>query len=302
LLSLNSFGAEQSVGRIVEVKGEGFISRDGKTKEVRKGDQLYPNSEIVVERSGQITFTDNADHRFHLGNASSVAVGANGVELRAGDIWFQSLNKTESYKVTTANAIIEYQGGEAILSYDVSKGKTQLMVINGIMKLSNSRTVELNMTVAEGNFSFIDSNYDEGAPRDPTPVGEKTYKQLVMMFKGIEPLDKKSEAIFKSEGPAREIASIRHEETPELKPVATLPELAAYTDKLISPPVAVKRHRQTRLKQEVLVVQIFGLKKATAKESVRMPASVKEEPAIAAPVDSAKTKETDSLLNALKNL
>ena len=182
IFSYSSLAAESSVGRVVEIKGEGFISRAGKTKEIKKGDQLYSNSEIVVEHSGQVTFTDNADHRFHLGNSSSAAIGTNTVELRTGDVWFQSLNKTENYQIKTANALIDYQGGEAILSYDASKGKTQLMVINGMMKLSNLRTTELNLNVAEGNFSFVDSNYEGGAPRDPTPVGEKTYKQLITTF------------------------------------------------------------------------------------------------------------------------
>lgn len=240
LFSLTSIANDLSIGRIVEIKGEAFISRDGKTKEVRKGDQLYPNSELVIEHTGQITFTDNADHRFHLGNATSVGIGINNIELRSGDIWFQSLNKSENYQVKTANAVIDYQGGEAILSYDAMKGKTQLMVINGMMKLSNLRTTDLNMSVGEGNFSFVDNTYEEGAPRDPTPVGDKTYKQLVSMFKGVGPMDKKSEEIFHhdgaSKGASREIASVhetKHEVVHKTKAVKN-PEYEAYKASLIS--------------------------------------------------------------------
>ena len=196
-LSFNLFAAEAQFGRVVDLKGDGFISYNGKTREIKKGDTIEVGAEIVIEHHGQVSFTDNADHRYHLGNASSASVSATTVELRAGDLWFQSLNKNDSYKIKTANATVEYQGGEGILSYDSIKGKTQLMVINGIMKFANLRAADLNMSVTEGHFSFIDTAYDEGAPRDPTPVGEKTYRELVALFTGISPMDKNSAAIFK---------------------------------------------------------------------------------------------------------
>jgi hypothetical protein len=186
-----------SFGRVVDLKGSGFISYHGKTREITKGDSIEIGADIVIEHHGQVSFTDNADHRFHLGNSSSVTVTANTLELRGGDLWFQSLNKNDDYKVKTANAIVNYQGGEGILSYDSVKGKSQLMVINGLMKLSNLRSPELNLSVSEGHFSFIDNAYDEGAPRDPTPVGEKTYRELVTLFSGVLPMDKNSVAIFK---------------------------------------------------------------------------------------------------------
>jgi hypothetical protein len=303
-VSCNSFAVELSAGRIIEIKGEGFISRGGKTKEIRKGDQIYANSEIAVEHTGYVTFTDNADHRFHLGNSSSVAIGTNTVELRTGDLWFQSLNKTENYQVKTANALVDYQGGEAIISYDVGKGKTQLMVINGMMKLSNLRTTELNLSVAEGNFSFIDMNYEEGAPRDPTPVGEKTYHQLISMFHGISPLDKKSEVIFKHEEVKREIASVHTEAVEVTVPVAVVLQEKA---KKVHTAVAKIKKVSKVGKQEMLSVHIFGMKSAPEKMSLRMPASVKEAPAAVIhpavpPVEVNKVKETEILLQSLKNL
>jgi hypothetical protein len=189
-----------SVGRVAEVSGSGFISQNATTKEVRKGDLIYPNTEVVVEHSGQITIADNFDHRFHLGNSTSISIGEKTIEVRSGDVWIQSANSNDSFQMKTANALVDYQKGEGILTYDSIKGKTQLMVINGIMKLSNSRVPDLNLNVSEGNFSYVDNHYDEGAPRDPTPVGEKTYSSLVSTFKGISPLDTHSKNVFKSEG------------------------------------------------------------------------------------------------------
>ena len=100
-ISLNLFAVEPggiTFGRIEDLKGSGFISFQGKTREIRKGDSIELGSEIVIEHHGQVTFTDNADHRFHLGNASSVSVNSKSLELRSGDLWFQSLNKNDDYK------------------------------------------------------------------------------------------------------------------------------------------------------------------------------------------------------------
>lgn len=242
LFSFNLIAAEAQFGRVVDLKGEGFISSNGKTREISKGDTIELGAEIVIEHHGQVTFTDNADHRYHLGNASSASVTAKGVELRSGDLWFQSLNKTDTATIKTANATVEYQGGEAILTYDSEKGKSQLMVINGMMKLSNLRATELNLTVAEGHFSFIDNSYEEGAPRDPTPVGKKTYGQLVALFNGVGPMDKKSEEIFNDHdkketagmhGASRAVASVHEEAVSEDKKVDTDSMIEEYKNGLL---------------------------------------------------------------------
>ncbi len=233
LFSFTQVEASAPFGRVVEVKGSAFISVEGKTKEIKKGDNIYSNSEIVVEQSGQVTFTDNADHRFHIGQLGSIAIlNGRNFELRSGDLWVQSLNKTDTAEIVTANAKINFDGGEAIISYDSIKGKTQLMVINGLMKLSNLRTPELNLTVAEGNFSFVDLAFEEGMPRDSIPVCEITYGKLVSLFKGVSPLDKNAHKIFEDakshgnnhvsghhqdHGSKREIASVTVQEDHQIK-------------------------------------------------------------------------------------
>lgn len=194
-----TFASSVQFGRVVDIKGSAFVSYEGQTHEIKKGEILYVNSEINIEHGGQVAFTDNADHQFHMGNASTAAIYAGKVELRSGDLWVKSINKTDDYVLTSANAKVNYTGGEAIFSYDSVKGKTQLMVINGLMKFSNLRTPELNLTVAQGNFSFVDPSFEEGMPRDPTQVGEKTYGQLVAMFPGVAPMDKHSIEIFKNQ-------------------------------------------------------------------------------------------------------
>ena len=335
-ISFNIFAAEPGTalfGRVVDLKGSGFISYKGKTREITKGDSIEVGSEIVIEHHGQVTFTDNADHRFHLGNSSSAIVAANELELRGGDLWFQSLNKNDDYKVKTVNAVVNYQGGEGILSYDSVKGKTQLMVINGMMKFSNLRVPELNLSVSEGRFSFIDNAYDEGAPRDPTPVGEKTYGQLVGLFNGVVPMDKNSVAIFKnhekaehssdSAAPARALASVdsNNETTHD---DASLKMIEDYKNGLLHKPEAkkVKTNKSAMAKKQIkniatekLAIHIYGqvLTKSRAPASVldqEVPKEIEEvkkekDSSVISPYSKDYKnpyKESDKLINDLKKL
>lgn len=280
LLSFNLLALESTktqFGRVEDIKGEGFISINGKTHEIKKGDALAMGSEIVIEHSGQVTFTDNADHRFYLGNASSARLTGKTVELREGDMWFQSLNKEDKFKVETANATVEYSGGEGIISYDSLKGRSQLLVINGVMKLSNLRTQELNLNVAEGHFSFVENSYEGGAPRDPTPVGEKTYNQLVSLFKGVSPMDKNSAIIFKDHHAkaSREIASVKEEHvTPKVEVAEDHNMIEAYKESILNKKSAPQKksvaHKVTHTTNKVLkkktvaeklTIHVYGLLK-----------------------------------------
>ncbi len=293
LFSFNIIAAEGQFGRVVDLKGEGFISSNGKTREMKKGDVIEMGAEIVIEHHGQVTFTDNADHRFHLGNASSAAVSGKGIELRSGDLWFQSLNKNDTYTIKTANAFIEYTGGEAILTYDSSKGKSQLMVINGMMKLANLRQAELNLTVGEGLFSFVDNAYEEGAPRDPTPVGEKTYGQLVSLFSGIAPMDKHSEEIFKSHDKheashvaSRAVASVHEDKKTDVEPNL----IEEYKNSLLEKkPIKISQTKtMTKAKTENKIVP--EKKKTAGSKMIVHVYGQSSKPTVAFTMDAAPTK------------
>lgn len=343
LISFNAIASAESVqyGRVVDLKGEGFISYNGKTRAIKKGDIIEVGAEIVIEHQGQVTFTDNADHRFHLGNSSSASVSGNSIELRSGDLWFQSLNKNDYYKVQTANATISYQAGEAIVSYDTVKSKTQLMVINSMMSLANLRAPELNLNVAEGHFSFIDNAYDEGAPRDPTSVGSKTYKALVSLFNGVSPMDKHSEAIFKDHPKAeatRAVASVIEHGNghTEAKNEVAAKLIEEYKDKLLNGNVHPQKHvakksvakksvvhkkiaqKKKEVVAEKLVIHVYGQKLAASPDtkSLRAPASVLEQAVPEEVVPAASTapatpyskeynnqyKESDKLIGDLNKL
>jgi hypothetical protein len=310
------------IGRIIDVKGSGFVSHNGETHELKKGTIIYPNSEIVVEHSGQVTYADNLDHRFHMSSSTSLAVSGKSVELRSGNMWFQSLNKIDNYKIVTANAAIDFQGGEAILTYDSQKGKSQLMVINGIMKLSNIKVPDLNLSISEGNFSYVDNSYDEGAPRDPTPVGEKTYKALISDFSGVKPFTEKQV----THEVKREIASTsphelkKHEESNhEVNNTDKMLEeykngLLTKKEKVIVKKVSKKAYAKKEAvvktkhqdsESTPLVVKIYGVQST----STRMPASVKDSTSTNEKTTNeiknnitTPSKETEKLLEKIKNL
>lgn len=279
--------AAEAFGKIIKIKGEGFISQNGKTKAIRVGDFIYPNSEIVVEHVGQLSFSTSDDQVYHLGKSSSMMVAPKNMVLRTGEVWFQSLNKANATKISTANADVELSGGEGILVYDSLKAKTQLVVVNGLMKINNARAPEVAISISEGNFSYVDNTYDNGIPRDPTPVGEKTYMELVGHFPGVQALDKNAIQVFAKETKVAGHGSTKHEAT---KYGEADEILGAYRDILTSSkhtPV-VKReiasvHGHTKKpnvksKETGIPVQIFGTKgekTMTFGEEFSIPAPIK---------------------------
>lgn len=239
LAMMTNINAAEAYGKIIKIKGDGFISQNGKTKAIKVGDFIYPNSELVIEHEGQLSFSTSDDQVYHLGKSSSMTVAPRNMVLRSGEVWFQSLNKSSDTKISTANADVAVAGGEGILVYDSLKAKTQLVVVNGLMKINNSRAPEVAISISEGNFSYVDNTYDNGIPRDPTPVGEKTYMELVGHFPGVQTLDKNAVQVF-----------VKETKVAEHKPSAGKVEekaddiLSAYRDILTSAPVQAKKEKR----------------------------------------------------------
>jgi len=336
LLSFSVSAKELAIGRVESIKGTSFMAYDGATKEIKKGDIIYEGVEVVVDHKGQLVITDNFDHRYILGKETSVVVEHKNIKLRSGDVWVQSLNKVEKFQIETANALIVHDGGEAILTYDTSKAKTQLMVISGMMDLKNYQTKELAVSVSEGNFSYIDNYYDQGAPRNPTPVGASTFKSVLSLFEGVKPLDSKSLEHLKKDDEKhdRKIASVSTQDSHHTKDViekkGTVLEientaLEEYKKDILEKKLTNKSEKKLIKKEKLhyshvnkaedkvmsskLVVEIFGQKKKEASSaSHRVPASVEPE---VEPVQNQKvieeniykkTNETEKLLEKLNSI
>lgn len=261
LFSTLVFADTRPLGRVVDVKGSSFIFYDGKTRELKSGELIYPQSEIIVEMSGQVTFTDNADHRFHLASSSSVFLEVGKVELRNGELWMQSVNPNDEYSLVSANAKVDYTSGEAVFSYDSVKGKSQLLVINGLMKFANLRLNDFDLHVGEGYFSFVDPSFEAGRPRTPTLVGNKTYSMAIASFAGIGPMNKNAEDVFRKNDTLLSEKTTNKAITRYIASVEPAEVVVKVSDarKNTAPKKLEKTTQKKEVKKESVQFQIFGL-------------------------------------------
>lgn len=214
--------ASSPLALVNSVKGNAFVMKqDGTTKTLSPGDHLYDFDEIVTETGGQISFSDYYDHQYHLSGSGQLKVLNKMVELKRGYLWQQSYKDGEEYITQTANAVVKYMGGESIVSFDPFSGKTQLLVIKGDFELSNLVQKFLKLNVREGQFSFIDNEYEQGRPRNPTPLGYNSFRKVTSLFKGVSPLEKQKAYDKLKTRPtmelarARGIASVKNEKKKE---------------------------------------------------------------------------------------
>jgi hypothetical protein len=194
LFNVASFAKGNNVIIVVsEVKGNAFYSLGGSTYGLQTGMHLPAKAEIFTEVGSQITFNDYYDHIFYLSGGAHLIVHPNLVELKEGYLWIKALSYDGlrgPLKVTTANALIEHRVGEGILSFDNFSGKTQVLSIKGDFDLKNIRQEFQWTQVTEGQFSFIQDEYNNGAPRRSTPIGYASYKKVTSLFNGVEAFEK----------------------------------------------------------------------------------------------------------------
>jgi len=175
------------VALIQSVSGNAFVYSGGKTKSLVPGDTVDDFSEIIIEVGGQVSFADYYNHRFHLSGSGHVRLLKRMVDLKQGYLWIQSSDYGKSL-VQTANSKITYTRGELITSFESDTGKTQVLSVKGFVDFANLLQEDVVVTIPEGNFSFIDKNYAEGIPRNPTQIGFNSFKKLTALFPGVSPL------------------------------------------------------------------------------------------------------------------
>lgn len=202
VIAVFSFGAfAKEVAKVSSVKGNVFlVKQDGSTSALNKGDMIFDFSEIFCEDDSQVSFVDYHEHKVHLSGGSQISIMNKMIELKNGNIWVQSSVDTPGFTVQTSNAISSYTDGEFIVTYNVAKLSTQLMVISGNVKFSNLLEEDLSYDVASGNFTFIDQNFEKGFPRSPTLIGYESYNNLVSVFDGIKPTNKSLPSVLAKQG------------------------------------------------------------------------------------------------------
>lgn len=181
------------VAVVSSVKGNAFYTHKGQTKQIKAGDHLPHNAEVFTDMGAQLSLNDYYDHIYHLSGGGHLVVFNNLIELKEGYLWVQGLKYDELHgplRVTTANAVVESTEGESIVSFDVYTGKTQLLAIKGDFVFKNSLMEMMQLTLSEGQFSFIHNDHESGRPRKPTPIGYSSYQKITGLFDGVEPFDK----------------------------------------------------------------------------------------------------------------
>jgi len=193
--SLPSWSAEtvkltkktEAVGLALTVQGEAFLVSDNRTKNLETSDYIYDFSEIVTSDNSQVTFKDNFDHKYHLAPGTHLKILNRIIELKSGYLWIKSESDEKGFTVQTANAKVAYSKGEAIVTFDVLAGKTQLLVVKGEMDFGNILLEENKVTVSDASFSFLLGDLEGSIPRPATGIGQASFLKVVSVFSGIKP-------------------------------------------------------------------------------------------------------------------
>lgn len=174
------------VAQVTEVKGQVFmVSPDGKTKTLKLNDHVEEKSEIMVGEDGTITMNDYYDATYHLTEGSHMKFFDKSVQLKKGKTWIQSLNARHPLALTTANGHVGFWKCEFITTFDQSSSKSQVLVVNGDVEVSNVLDKNMKHTVAAGTFTLIDPEIENGLPRTPTKVGLDSLNMALSEFKAL---------------------------------------------------------------------------------------------------------------------
>jgi len=197
VLSLSAFLCSFAIARaqtgtpvaiVKEVRGEVFSLVNGNAKNLKAGDLVLDMTSIVTEDSSQVSFTDYYGHIYHLASGGQVQIMRRLVDLKEGLLWIQTKGEGGVTLLQTANSKVVYGAAEGIVSFSQEKGKTQVLTIRGQFDLSNQLVEDVVVPVPEGHFSFLQKDVDNGIPRNATPVGFDSFKNLTKVFVGIDPL------------------------------------------------------------------------------------------------------------------
>lgn len=209
-LTLSALSAwAKPIAQVQEVKGIAFvISASGTTKKVKSMDIIEERSEILVEEGGQISLNDYYNATYHLTGGTHIKFYNRSIQLKKGKTWVKSLSRN-SLALTTANSSVAYGAGQFITTFDQASNRSQVLVVQGEVEVSNILDQNLRYTVNQGDFTVIDPEVDNGLPRTPTKVGMASLNSALEEFK--MPSERPLALPTK---PSRSIASVRPLETP----------------------------------------------------------------------------------------
>lgn len=205
LFSLSLAVYAKPVAQVTELTGSVFVvNPDGKTSALKINQHIEDKSEIMVEEGANISLNDYYDATYHLIGGTHLKFFNKSVQLKKGKTWIQSLNSRHPLALTTANGAVDFWKGEFITTFDQSSGRTQVLVVNGEVEVSNVLDENMKYTVAAGTFTMVDSEVENGLPRTPTKVGLQSLNNALAEFKQLPEKIKDAQI----EEPSRGIASV----------------------------------------------------------------------------------------------
>lgn len=210
LLSLPFSLWAKPVGMVTQITGKVFVtSEEGKTTTVRLHQTIDDKSEILVPTDAALTLNDYYDGTFHLTGGSHLKLSDKSVNLKTGKVWVQSMNSRHPLVLTTANGKVSYLKGEFIAIYDNPSERSQILVVDGEVDVTNILDSEMKFSIPAGSFTVVDTQIENGVPRAPTKVGHESLRSALAEFKSL-PVETTA-----SEG--RSIASVPEKEVPKKK-------------------------------------------------------------------------------------
>lgn len=272
----SSFALAKPVAQVVEVTGQVFaVTFEGQTKTLNLNDHIEEKSEIMVGEGGSITLNDYYDATYHMIEGSHLKFFNKSVQLKKGKTWIQSLNARHPLVLTTANGHVDFWKGEFITTFDRKTSKTQVLVVNGDVEVSNVLDKNMKYAVSAGAFSTIDPETENGHPRSPTKVGLSSLHDALAEFKSIPEK-------MRDEVPSRNIASVRETTAPVTKGHIIFMSNGSVKDRI---PASIAGGAHSYLKYKighkklattVAPIHFYGIRQKIVADIVpRQPASVK---------------------------
>lgn len=206
-LLISSPAWAKPVAQVTEVNGQVFVvTPEGQTKGLKLNDHIEEKSEVMVEEGGNITLNDYYDATYHLIGGSHLKFFNKSVQLKRGKTWIQAQNKTHTLALTTANGHVEFAKSEFISTFDQANSRSQILVVNGDVDVSNVLDKNMKHTVSAGSFTLVDPEVENGVPRMPTKVGLASLNNALLEFKKLP--DAMVMAATPAAAPQRNIASV----------------------------------------------------------------------------------------------
>ena len=169
---------------LTSLQGNVFvILPSGKVQEAHYGQKLPDFTEIMTDESSQVAWRDEAGNFFQLATSGHVRFLNKIVELQQGHLWLKTQHP-QAMSIQTANAVVNFQKADGIISFDPENSRTQVLATSGQFELGNILVREVTQVIGPGQFSFIDPQYEEGRPRLATSVGKNSYKKMTNLFIG----------------------------------------------------------------------------------------------------------------------